>query len=166
MSEPTNHGGKREGAGRKPIKIIPHRKPKPAPEVDLDKLQMLCELGANNEQIAAYFCLAVRSLQLLRKKHPEVDEVMTMGKHRGDVAILNEIAARLKKSDAVLIFTAKNRLKWTDRVQSEMSGPDGGPIETKDSNSAESMKTLDAFLKRVESVKVADVATPADTESP
>lgn len=46
---------------------------------------------------------------------------------------------------AFAIFTAKNVLGWRDKTETEISGPDGGPIETKDVSSEELARRL-AFL--------------------
>lgn len=60
-------GGRRPGAGRKPV------------EIDLVELEKLCRLLCTDEGIAAWFGLSTRTIELKRKQ-AEFAEVMRRGR--------------------------------------------------------------------------------------
>lgn len=150
----VSHGGKRAGAGRKAIEVIPYTKTPKAPVISMDDLEALCQLGATHKQIAAYFRITERAIYKLKARNKDVAELMESAMERGNVRILKEVMERMKKSDTLLIFALKNRLGWTDRIRSENehSGPGGKPIET--NTTITDTTALDSLMKQVEQLKI------------
>ncbi len=120
---------------------------RPSVHIDLSQLENVCALQATDEEIAAYFRVTQKTIQ--RRKASKqllelVDEktkekfvgtfvdIMERGKARGKVSVrraLFAIAAGGKHgAAAAAIFLAKNLLGYRD--VKEVTGPEGGPIET------------------------------------
>jgi hypothetical protein len=109
-------GGKREGAGRKPVKI------------DLDELEKVCALQVTDEEVAAFFAVDVRTIAR-RKKDPAFAEAMERGKARGRLSLRRSLWGLAAKGNAAAnIFLAKNVLGYKDYNMNEHSAPKGGPI--------------------------------------
>jgi hypothetical protein len=64
-------------------------------------------------EIAAYFGISVRSLQLLTHKHPEVREARQRGRSLGELDLLFALWQRMPTSDRILRFMSKMYLGWT-----------------------------------------------------
>jgi hypothetical protein len=155
-------GGARPGAGRKEIEVIPSTRKRGTPTVSMDDLEALCQLGATNKQIAAYFRITERSLYKLKARNKELAELMDTAIERGNIRLLKEVSERIGRSDAVLIFTLKNRLGWTDRLRSENehSGPGGKPIEMK-ANMEADIELIAAALSQIQEAKSSEVEPAA-----
>jgi hypothetical protein len=119
----------------------------------------LCALGALNREVADFFGVTVKSIERWCHAYPEFAEAMRMGKEPADdrverslyhrangysyeaVKIFMPAGARepvivpyiehVPPDPASMIFWLKNRRKWqwSDRVNHEHTGPDGGPIQ-------------------------------------
>lgn len=110
-------GGKRSGAGRKPVRI------------DLEELEKLCALQCTDQEIAGFFEVNVRTIER-RKKYPKFAAAMERGRSRGRISLrryLWKLAAG--DSAAAAIFLAKNVLGLKDTSSHELSGSDGGAIQ-------------------------------------
>jgi hypothetical protein len=109
----NNWGGPRPGAGR-PRKLeqslLQPRRPR---SVSVDELEMLARLGAKQSEIAAYFGISVRSLQLLARQYPEVREARQRGRSLGELDLLFALWQRMPTSDRILRFLSKMYLGWT-----------------------------------------------------
>jgi len=156
-------GGKRDGAGRKQIEVIDYAKPRPPAVIKLDELAGLCERGATQQLIAAYFRITEKTLSNIAKRNPEVQALLKWGRARGDVLLLDQLHAQSKTVPAVLIFLAKNRLGYSDRIANEHSGPKGKPIETVDKTPVDT-SPLDDFLGRIEEMITGQI-TPINGQS-
>jgi hypothetical protein len=109
-------GGKRNGSGRKAVKI------------DLNELEKLCGLQCTDEEIASFFCVSVRTIER-RKAQPAFAEAMERGKARGRLSLRRNLwTLAAKGNPAANIFLAKNLLGYKDYFSNEHTGPDGGPI--------------------------------------
>ncbi len=109
-------GGKRSGAGRKPV------------EIDLVELERLGSLQCTDQELAAYFGVDVKTIER-RKKQPAFAAAIERGRAKGRVSIRRNLFALAAKGNvAASIFLAKNLLGYKDYFSNEHSGPDGGPI--------------------------------------
>ena len=109
-------GGKRIGAGRKAVKI------------DLGELEKLCSLQCTDEELAAWFKVAPRTIERRRKQAGFLD-AMNRGRAKGRISVRRTLFGQAAKgSTAASIFLAKNLLGYRDVQRNEHSGPDGGPI--------------------------------------
>jgi len=115
----------------------------------------LCLLGTTDVELARFFDISERTLNLWKKKHPEFMQSLRDGKESADSKVadrlleramgyehpevhisnymgevtLTPITKKYPPDTAAAIFWLKNRqgAKWRDRQ--ELSGPDGGPVQ-------------------------------------
>jgi hypothetical protein len=109
-------GGKRQGAGRKAVKI------------ELEDVEKLCVFQPTDAELASFFSVDVSTIAR-RKKQPDFAETMERGKARGLLTLRRYLWASAAKGNvAACIFLAKNLLDYKDVVANVHSGPGGGPI--------------------------------------
>jgi len=109
-------GGKRDGAGRKTVKI------------DLEQVEKLAAIQCTEAEIASVIRVSVRTIER-RKQQPDFAEAMERGKARGRVSLRRNLWALANKGNpAANIFLSKNLLSYRDYFSNEHSGPGGGPI--------------------------------------
>ena len=120
-------GGRREGAGRKPI------------DIDLDELQKLCALQCTHEEIAAWFGCSVRTIEKY-SKHAEVGEAMARGRAKGRISVRRAQMRLLEAGNAVMgVWLGKQLLGQRDVTPIELTGAQGKPVEF-------SLEVIDAIL--------------------
>lgn len=106
------------------------------PEVEIDPLQLekLGVLHATVEEVAGFFNCTKRTV-INRLKDPELQLAFENGKQKGKLNLrrLQLRHANGTGSGAVnmTIHLSKHLLNQTDKSAVELSGPKGGPIETK-----------------------------------
>ena len=104
-------GGTRTGAGRKAAKI------------DLIELEKLCTLHCNDEEIASWFRVSVRTVQN-RRKEPEFADAMRRGKTRGCVSIRRAQMKLLEAGNATMaVWLGKSELGQRDTSSIRMVLP-------------------------------------------
>ena len=110
-------GGKRTGAGRKPV------------EIDLVELEKLCSLQCTDIEIAAWFNISVRTIES-RRKQPSFAEAMERGKARGRISVRRNQMRLLEAGNATMgIWLGKQLLGQKDIVTTEHTGSAGGAIQ-------------------------------------
>lgn len=119
----------------------------------------LCLLGLVDKEIADVFCITESTFYLWKDKHPEFSEALTRGKTLADAKVAQSLYHRAlgyshketitatfqgKITDSMEVtkhyppdtpaatLWLKNRqpTKWRDKVDMELTGPNGGPILT------------------------------------
>ena len=136
-----------ESVGGRPTKYKPEY---------IEQARKLCLLGATDREIADFFEVHEATIYRWKLDHPEFCEALKSGKEAADERVERSLFHRAigYKHDAVKMFQAggaviteqyvehyppdttaaifwlKNRKpkEWRDKVQQELSGPDGGPI--------------------------------------
>lgn len=119
-----------------------------------------CLLGVTDEELADFLDITVSTLYLWKNEHPEFSEAIKAGKEEADANIADSLYHRAKgyqhpethfatvggvvvatpttkhypPDTAAAFIWLKNRRsgKWRDKQEHEHSGPNGGPIETKE----------------------------------
>lgn len=130
--------GKTAEAAPRPPKLPPHRPTDYKPEY-VAIAKALCAFGATDSDLAEEFEVRRSTIHNWRATHPDFREACQVGKEAADIRVertLYECAVGWANGapDVMAIrFWLKNRRphQWRDSSQHELSGPDGGPIETK-----------------------------------
>jgi hypothetical protein len=137
------HGGKRAGAGRKPVTI------------DLGEMAKVCGLQCTDEEVAAFFNVKVRTIERRRQKEPAFAAAMEHGRAKGRISVrrLLHLQAAQGKLPA-LIFLAKN----LPARSNEPSGPNAGTDGKKPMKLKGSMMELLVLYRKL------TLGTPSDEE--
>lgn len=120
----------------KPKKTVKtKRKKKPGPKkktFDLDKLKSLRGLGCTDDEIAAFFGVSTDTIGRRKKNNKKFAEAYKEGAELGKMSLRRLQWKKAKSGHAGMqIWLGKQHLGQKDRAASEISGPDGKPIETK-----------------------------------
>jgi hypothetical protein len=125
------HGGKRAGAGRKPVNI------------DLEQLEKLCGLQCTDEDLAGVFGVNVRTIERRRRRQASFAGAMERGRAKGRISVRRGLHLQAAQGKIpALIFLAKNLLGYRDARSNEPSGPNAGPDQTKPKRFSGSMEEL------------------------
>jgi hypothetical protein len=120
-------GGKRNGAGRRPVQI------------DLVELEKLCSLHCTDEDIAAFFGVSVRTIET-RRKNLEFKEAMNRGRAKGRISLRRSQMKLVEKGSAPMaIWLGKQWLHQRDVTPIELTGAKGKPV-------ALTLEVLDAIV--------------------
>lgn len=120
--------------------------------------EKLCKLGATDMEVADFFGVDVRSIYRWKAEFEDFCQALKAGKDAADERVVRSLYARANgyEHDEVdirvvsgeivqtpirkyyppdttaAIFWLKNRRKeeWRDKIDHELGGPNGGPIET------------------------------------
>lgn len=139
------------------------------------KIYKLALLGATDAQIADFLEISTATLDAWKNEHPRFLSALKRGKERADSLVAKSLFQRALgyKHKAVKIFAdlktgaekiveyteqyapdttacifwLKNRQRaaWRDRIDTEITGKDGGPIETRDMTESDLAREV-AFL--------------------
>lgn len=122
-----------------------------------EQAKKLCALGATDAQLADFFQVAVSTVALWKVKHQEFSDALKLAKAKADEMVEQSLFRRAmgyecEETDirviegqivetpirkiyppdtTAMIFWLKNRkpAEWRDKVNQEVSGVDGKPIE-------------------------------------
>lgn len=117
----------------------------------------LCALGATDSQLADFFEVAVSTIALWKVQHKQFSDAIKVPKQEADERVEESLYRRacgyehdevdirviegqvvmtpIRKyyppDTAAMIFWLKNRRKaeWRDKIEQEITGKDGGPIQ-------------------------------------
>ena len=139
-----------------------------------DQARKLCLLGATDQEIADFFEINVATVYRWKHDFPDFCEALKVGKVEADERVKRALyhravgyeqeavkifmpagaakpvyapyTERIAPDTTAAIFWLKNRdpANWRDRQALEVSGPDGGPVQTIDPTklSAEALREL------------------------
>ncbi|MGV8986051.1 MAG: hypothetical protein ACOH2H_07200 [Cypionkella sp.] len=89
------------------------------------------------EQIADYFGIGRRTFYSMMERDEEIAARYKKGKARAIGAIAQGLIAKARGGDTTsMIFYLKTQAGWRETQHLEMTGQNGGPIQTSDSGSA------------------------------
>ena len=137
--------------------------------------EKLCRLGATNVDLADFFEVNIRTIERWSTTHEAFCRALKAGKEEADdkverslyqratgytfdsekVQILSDgsivrapIREHVPPDTTSMIFWLKNRKKydWRDKINHELTGEDGGPIETQDLSARDRAKAIAAVL--------------------
>jgi len=113
----NSQGGKRPGAGRKPVQI------------DLATVEKLCVLQATEEEIGAFFGVSARTIQK-RRKDPEFADAMAVGRAKGRLSVRRAQMRLLDAGNAAMaVWLGKQLLGQRDVSPVELTGRCGQPVQ-------------------------------------
>ncbi|OWR28959.1 terminase [Stenotrophomonas pavanii] len=122
--------------------------------------EKLCLLGATDQELADFFEVEVRTVYRWKGEYPDFCQALKSGKEEADARVERSLyqqaigyeqdevkifmpaqaeapvyapyRAKVAPNVTAAIFWLKNRKSqdWRDKQQTELTGPDGGPIET------------------------------------
>jgi hypothetical protein len=105
------------------------RSGRPEAQIDLEELGKLAALQCTDEEVAAWFGVSTRTIER-RRKAAEFNDVMDRGKAKGRVSLRRSLWKLAHAGNpAANIFLSKNLLGYRDFLNTEHSGPAGGPIQ-------------------------------------
>ncbi len=107
----------------------PHTGGKKPAAIDLVELEKLCALQCTDEDIAAWFGCATKTIQR-RKDEATFAEVMERGRGKGRVSLRRkQMELALAGDKTMLVWLGKQLLGQRDRFDAQITGAGGGPIE-------------------------------------
>jgi hypothetical protein len=97
-------------------------------EIDLVELEKLCALQCTIQEIADWFGVSTRTIEM-RLKRPEFAQAMQRGHSRGRISVRRAQLKMLESGSATMgIWLGKQFLGQRDSVVNEHVGAAGGPI--------------------------------------
>lgn len=124
-----------------------------------EQAEKLCKLGATDKELADFFEVTEQTINNWKEAHPKFFESIKQGKTIADAEVAEKLYRRAigyshpdthvsnyqgevtltplikhyAPDPAAAIFWLKNRQrgKWRDKIEHELGGPNGGPIETR-----------------------------------
>lgn len=100
--------------------------------IKISELKRLCELQCSLEEIASAFYISVDALKKLIEKDPAVKAAIEYGNSSGKISLRRKQFRLASESASMAIHLGKQYLGQTDKSSVEVSGPNGGPIESFD----------------------------------
>lgn len=123
----------------------------------VEQVYKLCLLGARDREVAEFLGVAESTINLWKQEHPEFSESMTAGKAKADAEVAHSLYRRalgyshpavkiMQDKGAVIVepytehyppdtaaasLWLRNRQpdKWRDKIDHELSGKGGGPMQ-------------------------------------
>jgi len=97
--------------------------PRKKTPIDVSQLTKLAALDCTQAEAAAFFEVSTTTLET-RLKEDQYREAWESGKALGNVSLRRDMVRLRKRSAAVCIFEAKNRLGMTDRASIKVKSQD------------------------------------------
>ena len=103
------------------------------------------------EQIGAYFGLGKTTFYEIMKRQPEVFERYQRGKARAVGSVAKNLIMQAREGNTTAaIFYLKTQAGWKETTRQELTGADGGPIKTEETDGkAELLARLDSIARRL-----------------
>lgn len=103
------------------------------------------------EQIGAYFGLGKTTFYEIMKRQPEVYERYQRGKARAVGSVAKNLIMQAREGNTTAaIFYLKTQAGWKETTRQELTGADGGPIKTEETDGkAELLARLDSIARRL-----------------
>ena len=103
-------------------------------DVDVAKIERLAGQGLNMEQIASVLGISLSTIQRKRTQFIEIEFAIKRGKHKALALVSNRFFEDCLKPGNFnhQKFYMTNMMHWGEPATAEMTGANGGPIETAD----------------------------------
>jgi len=156
--------------------------------IKCEQAEKLCKLGATDKELADFFSVAEATINEWKRNFPEFSASLTRGKAIADAEVASKLYHRaigyehpevhvsnyqgeitltpLTKfyppDTTACIFWLKNRRKDVWRDTHAVTGPNGGPLEIKDSDDMETARRVAYLLTAATIQKAQDASREAD----
>nr|DAO35473.1 MAG TPA: terminase small subunit [Caudoviricetes sp.] len=106
-------------------------KTKPRIQIDLRKVEEYAQVCDNEEEIANALGISYSTLQSRKRENEDFRSAIKRGKAKANVFVGGKLMEKIKSGDtASIIFYMKSRCGWREVNRTELSGPNGGPIQS------------------------------------
>lgn len=119
-------------------------------QINIEELEKLCELQCTQAEIASWFGVTVRAVEMRRADTNTYErkldggetlqltfkEIMDRGYARGRISVRRQQMKLLQDGNATMgVWLGKQILGQTDKVDTTLSAPGGGPVRVSDEGS-------------------------------
>jgi hypothetical protein len=102
---------------------------RPRVKIDLAEVEKLYGMQCTDEEVAAFLGVSTRTIER-RRQNPQFNEMAERAKAKGRISVRRSLFRLAAAGNiAAAIFLSKNLLGYRDVVNTEHSGPGGGPIQ-------------------------------------
>jgi hypothetical protein len=103
-----------------------HAGGRPKTKMGIDEVERLCQLNCTMEELAAYFGVDVRTVQLRAQNEPWIRAAIERGQAMGKLSLRREQFRLAERGNAaMLMFLGKQLLGQRDKVEAEVTVKDG-----------------------------------------
>ena len=89
-----------------------------------------CLLGATDPDLAKFFGVSRATINVWKQEQPAFAAALAHGKNAADAKVIGSLYDNAVGGNVTAqIFWLKNRQNWRDRVDHEVGGKDGGPLQ-------------------------------------
>ena len=119
--------------------------------IKLSELRKIAALQCTQVEAAAHFGLSLTRLKKLINGNPKVSAALNEGQEGGKISLRRKQNRHAKSNAHMAIHLGKNYLNQSDKTKTELTGAEGGPIQTADISSLtyEERQQLKQLIKRV-----------------
>lgn len=101
-------------------------------EIDLAAVESAAADGLTEGEVAARLGISQDTITRRKKSSADFADAIKRGRARADAEVTSQLFKKVRKGDlGAIIWYEKTRKKYSDRVDTEVSGPNGGAIEIK-----------------------------------
>lgn len=127
------------------------RKPKDLNDEQRAQVEALAAY-LTQEQIADYFGIGKTTWFAMLERDPDISERYKRGKARAVGAVAQNLIKKAREGDnACMMFYLKTQAGWRETQHVEMTGKDGGPVQTETTVSDDLRAALDAIAGKIAS---------------
>lgn len=99
--------------------------------IDLKKVEEYAQVCDSEEEIALALGISQATLIRRKKDYDDFANAIKRGKAKANVFVGGKLMQKIKDGDtASIIFYLKARCGWREVNRTELSGPNGGPIQS------------------------------------
>ena len=102
-------------------------------KIDLEELYSLAKIGLSEAQVAQSLGISQSTMTRRKQSDAEFDQALKAGQQAGITAVTSALFTGATNADkpatAAQIFFLKNRARWTDRQEMDISGGIGVEVQ-------------------------------------
>jgi hypothetical protein len=108
------------------MSVKKHPGGRPKVKMGLDEVENLSRLNCTMDELAAYFRVEVRTVQLRAQREPKFREAIERGQSMGRLSVRRQQIRLMERGNATMaIFLGKQLLGQRDRLEAEVTVKDG-----------------------------------------